>query len=293
MKTDIYCEIQCREHEVVHAQKLLDEAFQHFRDFSDRYSRFRQDNELWKFNESTGHHISPELFSLLEKSLQFAASTQGYFDPSVLPSLEKEGYHGAYAHSTEHHFSWQNLTLHPASCSFEKPLDLKFDFGGIGKGFIVDTIATFFGQQFQNFLIDAGGDICVRGKNRVNAYDFWAIDIEDPFDREQAIATLLLRDQAIATSGSNRRKWEHQGRIKHHLINPHTQQSAESDFVSVTVIAPDTVTADIWAKTLFIAGRQQAIAFAEKHSLPFFAVTTNHQIVTNSLMQSYVWQQQA
>lgn len=289
MKTDIYCEIQCQAHEVPLATRLLDEAFIRFRDFEARYSRFRTHNDLWQLNESTGHIVSPEFFLLLKQALHFHQVTEGYFNPGLLIALEQAGYHGAYQ---AHHLvrvPFTTLTLDPSTRTVKKPLDLKIDLGGIGKGFIVDRVAELFANHFQNFLIDAGGDIRVHGTNQVKQYPYWAIDIENPLQKNSSPALLLLRDQAVATSGRNRRQWKKDGENRHHLIDPITQQSALSPFQTVTVITDDATTADIWAKTFFLAGEDKILSLAEKNKLPFLAITLDGSVISNSHLEPYVW----
>lgn len=289
MKTDIYCEIQCPQEVASLAQDLINEAFERFRQFADRYSRFERGNALWELNEGTSVCVSPELFSLIEQAISWHTITAGTFDPCVLPNLEHEGYHGVYQGTNSAPFSLSDIVLDHTSLTITKPAGLKIDLGGIGKGFIVDRIAELFEEHFQNFLIDAGGDIRVRGTNRVQGYDFWAIDIENPLHTDKTVSTLLLKDQAVATSGSNRRIWKKDGVTKHHLIDPHTHQSAASDFASVTVLANTTTAADVWAKTVFLAGTSGALALADQYTLPFLALTRNGEMLSNKHIEPYVW----
>lgn len=290
MNTDIMCEIQFLPEEEALATQCLETAFTMFRTFEARYSRFKKHNELWQLNHSAEMVLSPEFFDILSRAQDFYTKTDGLFDPSILPALETEGYHGAPpALSGVQKQPFSKLTLNPVTLTATKPIDLLIDLGGIGKGYIADQVTAFLAQYFKNFLVDAGGDILATGSNQKEGYPYWAIDVEHPKTKQDSIAMLLLHDMAVATSGSNRRHWLQNGEHKHHLINPISQKSALSDLLSVTVIASDTTTADVFAKTLFIAGAEKGQILATQLNLPALFVTQAGTAIINHEAQKYVW----
>lgn len=292
MKTDIFCEILSEGKSTqTKALAALEEVFQLFRDFEKRYSRFIQGNELWELNEGLGGIVSEEFFSLLEQAAEYHRTTEGIFDPSVLPVLEQTGYEGAYTGkiSSEKKVPFSELKLDRLTLTTIKPRDLKIDLGGIGKGFIVDTVANFLGKRFENFIIDAGGDIYIKGSNRKENYPYWAVDVEHPLKQEESIALLLLSDRAVATSGRNRRRWKKDNEEKHHIIDPRTDTSAASDFLSVTVIAENVTLADVLAKTLFISGEEKGSQMAEKLKIPAIFIKSDASVTINHFAKQYVW----
>lgn len=289
MNTDVLCEVIFPPSLATLAETSLDTAITLMRNFELRYSRFRRDNELWAFNHSTESVLSPELFDILERILSFHHLTEGIFDPSILPALEEAGYTSTpYQNHTRRTSPLSTLVLDRATLTARKPLDLVLDLGGIGKGYIVDQVATSLHVHFDHVLVDAGGDIRVYGENAIEHYPYFAIEVESPLSRETA-PLLMLRDMAVATSGRNRRHWVKDGVPRHHLIDPTTDTSANSDLVTVTVIAPTTTEADVWAKTLYIAGLEHGQALAQKHALPAIFMASDDTIVINSLAQPYVW----
>lgn len=290
MNTDVACEVLFLASEGEQTETLMREAFDMFRNFESRYSRFIEGNELWQFNQGLGGTLSSEFFRLLSEAQQYYRITGGLFDPSILPVLEQEGYVGAPSGITpKHRRGFAELTLHQAELTVIKPRELVLDFGGIGKGFIVDRVADFLGKHFEHFLIDAGGDIFVRGANRKEGYPFWAIEVEQS-PGEDSPALLTLSDMAVATSGVNRRFWEKDGERKHHIIDPATGKSAAPDFISVTVVAPSTTAADVWAKTLFIAGKSRAEALAQEFHIPAVFTGTDYNQYANEYAKPYLWQ---
>jgi uncharacterized protein YbjT (DUF2867 family) len=53
----------------------------------------------------------------------------------------------------------------------------------------------------------------------------------------EIITTLKVGAGGVATSGTDHRRWKQGGTWKHHIIDPRSSNSAESDLLRVTVIA--------------------------------------------------------
>ncbi len=290
MNTDILCEILHQPEETIQAEKCLRHAFEMFRQFEARFSRFKKENELWHFNHSHSYSPSEELYHLLASSQYFHHLTEGLFDPSILTALESEGYSSGQYASQKSHPAFKELTLTSNPPLATKPSELLIDFGGIGKGYIVDQVAAYLALHFDNFIVDAGGDIYARGVNAKEAYPYWVVEVEHPEAPKDPAALLLLTDIAVATSGRNKRHWVQNQQAKHHIIDPRTKESALPDFLSVTVIAPSVISADVLAKTLFISGKDQAQAFAQEFQIPAIFITNDGTVIINSYAKPYVWQ---
>ena len=93
-------------------------------------------------------------------------------------------------------------------------------------------------------LVNAGGDLTVRGGS-------WPVGVTDEL-------TLELTRGAIATSGSDRRRWLSAGVEKHHLIDPGSGHPAESAYLRVTVVGETAVQAEVLAKVAFLGGEVDA-----------------------------------
>ncbi|NCQ06293.1 MAG: FAD:protein FMN transferase [Candidatus Moranbacteria bacterium] len=290
MKTDIFVELLSQTLSQEEMSSDIATAFQMFRDFEAKFSRFREESELSVFNAGEGGKISEELFLLLQKCAFFHQETQGIFDPSILPVLEKVGYSGSTLPKTEklsHVFS--ELIFDKENQTVTKPKDVFIDFGGIGKGYIVDQVACFLSKKYTNGIVDAGGDIMTFGGDKMQGLDAFAIDIENPFDPGQTLSMVLLSEMAIATSGLSRRHWIHEGKKEHHIIDPTTEESVHSGLMQVSVILPNATMADVLAKTLLILGLDQGLSFAEERKIPALFVSENKTITRNSFFEHYEW----
>jgi thiamine biosynthesis lipoprotein len=84
-----------------------------------------------------------------------------------------------------------------------------------------------------------------------------------------------LRYQALATSTVARRRWQRDGRWLHHLIDPRTGEPALSDAISVSVIAPTAVEADVFAKVALLLGSENGIHFLHGQGVQGLFVATD------------------
>jgi thiamine biosynthesis lipoprotein len=96
----------------------------------------------------------------------------------------------------------------------------------------------------------------------------WLIGIEDPLALGNDLLVLRVRDRAVATSTTMRRRWmTSDGNFAHHLIDPRTGLPSESDLASVTVVGSSVAEAEVQAKVLLLLGRRAAVEKAYSEGL--------------------------
>lgn len=305
MATDIYVGILGDSEKASILQRDIDECFELFRSFEKRFSRFRENNELSHFNSNLAKtfSVSPDLMAMLVLAKTYHELTEGVFDITMLPFLEREGYTRSaldgFTHDQQTHLKpsivgIEKVLLDPATLSITKPPELRIDLGGIGKGFIVDQVAAVLKKKgYLDFLVDAGGDLFAAGHDLKHGYPWWAIDVEISGKSHQDVPSLMLSDLGVATSGTNRRHWTKDGQMKHHLIDVHSGKSAETKLQTVTVVAPTVVEADIWAKSLLIIGIPLGYEKARELSLPALFVDQDGQITRTPAFEPYLWRPSA
>jgi thiamine biosynthesis lipoprotein len=248
-------------------------------------SRFDPTSELSRLNasEQEAFQASPTLLDAVEIALWAAEATNGLYDPTILKSLEKAGYDRSFDHleaATPYQFTdpvvsspngraqsvafnFRTIRLERAGRRIYKPVGVRLDLGGMGKGWTVDRTADRL-QGLGPFLVNAGGDIFAY--QAPPGQKGWEIDLVHPLKPEQAMTRLYLHHHALATSTIAKRRWQHGGQTMHHLIDPRTGQPAQTDALSVTVIADRTVVAEIYAKVALILGAEAGLAYLQ--SLP-------------------------
>jgi FAD:protein FMN transferase len=134
----------------------------------------------------------------------------------------------------------------------------KYDPSGLVKGWSIYNAALLLGERgFQNYYVDASGDIQAVGKNAQGAN--WRVGIRNPFDMKQVVKVLSISDCGVATSGNYVRG--------SHVYNPKIAEPLETAIVSLTVIGPDVYEADRFATAAYAMG-VEGISFIGK--LPGF-----------------------
>jgi thiamine biosynthesis lipoprotein len=202
--------------------------------------------------------------------------TDGRFDASVLGALERIGEHGAELGGSESDGPARESggersgaavpPIDRTAVGLEHPRPVivpaaPLDTGGIGKGLALRWAAARAASIAPDtgFLLEAGGDMVAVGSGPGGG---WQIGIEDavapgPTDAPP-IAVVALDAGAISTSSVVVRNWvAPDGRRVHHLVDPRTGEPARTRLIAVTVAGPDPAWTEVWAKSLFIAGRER------------------------------------
>ncbi len=255
-----------------------------FDSFERRLSRFDPASELSRLNACADEtfRASPALLDAVEAALWAAQMTGGLYDPTLLEALERAGYDRSFekieaepdavdgpargrARPSQSPVAgrgrYQAVQLNRARREIYKPPGLRLDLGGMGKGWTVDRAADRL-QGLGPFLINAGGDIFAYqappGKKG------WAIDLVHPLKSGQMMATLALHHHALATSTIAKRRWQRHGQPMHHLIDPRTGCPAQTDALSVSVVAERTLLAEVYAKVALIVGVEAGLDYLRR-----------------------------
>ncbi len=179
--------------------------------------------------------------------------------PTRVPSVQRKG----------HAFS--EVRLDPAERAILLPPGLRLDLGGIAKGWIAERAARKLAGFAEACAVNAGGDMFMVG-HPADA-GAWRIALEDPRDPEQTLAVLGVGPGAVATSSVTRRRWQQGDAVRHHLIDPRRGAPAETDWLSVTVVAAQAAVAEVFAKVLLIIGSDGTREMAARRAdLAFIAV---------------------
>jgi FAD:protein FMN transferase len=118
-----------------------------------------------------------------------------------------------------------------------------FDPSGYVKGWAIALAAKVIENKgYKTYCVSAGGDILAAS----NSGKTWQIGIQDPADKGKILNMLSISNGAVASSGHYERG--------QHIINQKTGQPA-SGLLSVTVVGPDIIWADVLATAVFAAGQ--------------------------------------
>lgn len=215
----------------------IQQCFEITRIFEQKYSRFIPWNYLDTLNTNKNSDIDAEFFSIINLCLKVSEMTQWYFDITLLPILENAWY-GVAKDTLDENIWYKNIVL--SDNKIELLNWVSIDLWSVGKGYMVDKIYKFLDKKYDNFVIDFGGDIRVKGKHM--------IALEDPNDTSKIIWKIELENRSIASSSWNRRKfWKW-----HHLIDPKSGESVDD---KQTIFLTHTLSSfsDIFSTALFVS----------------------------------------
>lgn len=232
-----------------------------------------------RFNQAgTGIEMDQHIARVINKSIETYRQTEGIFDITVQPLVQAWGFgpkkidklpDSATIRALKQCVGSRFLSVQDNRLSKTKPC-VKIDVNGIAQGYSVDLLAAFLNSRhISNYIVEVGGEIRIRGR-RQPGKEKMKIGIEAPGEDEFQLSLLQkiisLDSGAITTSGSYRKFYESAGKKISHIIDPRTGYSAQSDLISVTVYAPDAMTADAYDNALMVMGLQKAMAFIEKRN---------------------------
>lgn len=145
------------------------------------------------------------------------------------------------------------------------PFNKSYDFSAIAKGYGVDVVAEFLESQgIQNYMVEIGGEVNCKGKNKNNQY--WKIGIEEPNEEVRNIFEIVqVQDAAMATSGNYRNfKVLDSGQKIVHIINPKTGYPEISNLLSASIITDNCMEADAYATACMVMGLDTCYDFILK-----------------------------
>jgi len=282
------------------ADAIFSELWQYIDNFEQSFSRFLADSELSRFNLRAGDTVpvSNEFKQLLLATNEMSEETQGLFNPFILPALQRVGYEQSWVDpnrigpdfSKRKIVSWKSLTIGTSDAHI--PDNSAIDSGGIGKGFLLERLAELLATHaVKNYWISLGGDIIARGK--MDGQELWEIDIAQALDPRKPAASVYVPETgsiAIATSGVTKRKGIKDGKNWHHIIDPTTGESAQTDIMSATVCLPSAVRADVFASCIVACGSTAYRTFADEHGIEDVMIQTHDrvEIVGNLIRGAHV-----
>ncbi len=239
-------------------------------------SPFNPNSIITRINQNV--EVEPDSFfvHVFQLAQRISEETGGAFDITVAPLVnawgfgfkESTGVDSLTIDSLRSIIGYQKVALKEGRIVKEAPR-LMLDCSAIAKGFGVDVVADLLKRKsVQNYMIEIGGEIVVRGKNpRMNNWQLGITKpIEDSLAINQDLQTVLgISNVGMATSGNYRNFYYKGGKKFAHTIDPRTGYPVEHSLLSVTVIAKDCATADAYATSFMVMGLDSAKAFCEAH----------------------------
>jgi FAD:protein FMN transferase len=285
------------------AQSILELVPNWFEEWEQILSRFRADSDLSRLNACAGRpvKVNPVLFEVIAAAVKSAAWTGGLVTPTLLKPLERAGYVQSFemvrsavalaspssAEALQDALDWQEITLDESVGTVCLPRGMRLDLGGIGKGWAAEQ-ARLRLEEYGPVLVDASGDLAV-SEARVDG-SLWPVAIADPLQVQDNLGTLMLAGCGVATSGIDYHHWLKDGLWQHHIINPRTGEPAQTDLLSVTSIAPNSLQAEAAAKAVLILGSESGLSWLEQQpDCAGLLAFPDGRVVYSRTFQDFLW----
>ena len=252
-----------------------------FHEIEERCTRFHQRSELMQLTARAGVPVpaSAILYEAVRFALMVAEESGGAFDPTVGHRMEARGFNREHrtgeivrtAIAPDDDVSYRDVQLDPDRRTITLLRPLTLDLGAVAKGLAVDTAAREL-EPFQDFAIDAGGDLYLGGLNPQGAP--WSVGIRHPRHDRELIASPAVSNQAVCTSGDYERSTpaERWYGGDHHILDPRTGKPSRT-VASATVVASGAMLADALATAAFVLGPEDGIELLNRMGVDGLIVT--------------------
>ncbi|MDA9312512.1 FAD:protein FMN transferase [Vicingaceae bacterium] len=237
-------------------------------------STYVPNSKISRLNNGDTIELDDLFLSVYKLSFNVNIETKGAFDPTIGPLIIAWGFD--FANPQKMDSAIVNSLLE--SSGFDQFVvkgkqmyrtndAARINFNAVAQGYSVDVMAQMLDKMnIENYYIELGGELKVKGKNKFG--DWWVIGIDRPDGKnlERNLAQRIsLENSAMATSGNYRNFYEMDGKRYSHTLNPKTGYPAENSLLSATVITNDCGTADALATAFMVMGKGKIISYLEQH----------------------------
>ena len=270
------------------AEEAAGKALHELHRLEQMMSTWNPESEVSGLNSAPGGKkvkLSEELIELIDIAKQFSSLTSGAFDVTARPLSRLWGFQeGSESIPSAEAISEAlgrvgHQKIITDSTGVTLPPGTEIDLAGIAKGYGVDRCAEILrGEGVSSALIDLGGNMYAIGSPPGKRG--WIVGIRNPLKTDSITGYLILRNEAVATSGNYENFVEIEGKVFGHIIDPRTGRPVSGTVRGVTVIAPTAAAADALSTSLFILGPDKGTSLcgsisisAPPDSLPYLKET--------------------
>ena len=246
------------------AQRVVIDAVGWLRDTEQKLSRFVATSLVSRLNRGEVVVAEPNLIELLTLAERATRQTAGRFHIAAAPlwKLWHDPQQTTWPSQTEIQ-SALDRCVNKIAVVEQGHMRLTgvgnaIDFGGIGKEWCVEKLITRISQQgIKHVLVELGGDCAVRGHQPQR--EGWAVLLPG------VAGAIILKNEAIATSGLGTRGRWLMGQWIPHLIDAVTGKPASGMVQSASIIAPSCVVAGIHASDLCLLLDSSPVEIMARH----------------------------
>lgn len=255
---------------------LKTKVIEHCAEFENKYSRFKEHSIVSKLNrEKFLQKPSIEFIEILNLGKDAKVISDGHFDIAVATVLENLGYDAEYSFESKDNIVEKEIEFNKDQVKLSE--NTKIDLGGIGKGYLVDSVADVIRTEgIKHFFINAGGDIFATS-NFDEPIEF---TLENPFALDEMIGTIEIKNGSLASSSGKRRKWKDQktGKESHHLVDMKKNDNV-SEVAGVYIEGLSATNADIASTCLFISPKELYPEISKFYGIEYLVVMEDKSFI--------------
>lgn len=254
--------------------QLITEAFKVCDTYEKLLSKTIATSDIAKINAAGGEPVavSDETIEVIQKGIEYGDKSGGAFDITIGKATDLWGFREAEAGEdsqsgmvgkvpdaeklaeTMKHVDYKKIKIDGNTVQLKDP-EMELDLGGIAKGYIADKVTEFLCENgVTSGVVDLGGNIVTIGgkaealvstEGETGEAREFKVGIKDPLSESgDIIGTVPARDKTIVTSGTYERYFEEDGTKYHHILDSKTGYPADTNILSVTIIAGKGCSAD-------------------------------------------------
>ncbi len=262
------------ENDSVQAQQYFQLITDEIERIENLISEWKPNTQISQVNKNAGIRpikVDREVFELTQRAVHYSQLTEGAFDISIAALDKVWLFDGSMEQlpsedvirSSVQHVGYQHIILDSINSTiFLEKKGMKIGFGSIGKGYAADK-----GRELLQSLgvvggiVNASGDLSTWGTQPDKKP--WKIGVSNPFKAHKMIKVLKLRHGAVATSGSNEKFTEIDGKRYSHIIDPKTGWPS-TGLTSVTVSGSSAEFANFLSTSIMVLGHKYGKKLIEK-----------------------------
>lgn len=149
---------------------------------------------------------------------------------------------------------WEAVELDRDRATLKVPAGVKLDLGATAKAWAADRASRAVHDATGcGVLVSLGGDISTAGPSPEAG---WRIHVTDDHRSGPSAPgqTISIAGGGLATSSTTVRRWRHEGRTMHHIVDPATGSPVADVWRTVSVAASDCADANIAATAAIVRG---------------------------------------
>ena len=265
----------------------ISDSFAIFYSLEKEFSRFLNSSNLSILNKLKELEVSDRFIEVLKLTKEVYLDTEQYFNPLI--NVKNIWYSADFA-------KWifkkekikQNIDLERISIIWNNVIlkqNQNLDLGWIVKGYWVDLVSDFLKEKwYKNFIINAWGDIYFSWEKQ--SWNNWVVAIDNPFNTKDIFAILEIKDKAISTSGTYKRKWNIDWEDFHHILNPE-QDRNNNEIISISLISNKCYMADSYATACIAMWIEKSLVFLQKQNIDWIIIWSDGNVYQTKWMSNY------